>query len=94
MASVNEELYFTQHQTIRHSTQAAPRNNGYAQLENYILNYIGTSELLDTFGRARYDIFLLFGLVTSGYWTQSWATNGSVDETIVKMHDQEWVLWN
>ena len=53
MASLDDELYFTQHQIIRHSTPAAPRNNGYAAAGKLNLKYIGTSEPLDTFGRAR-----------------------------------------
>ena len=52
-ASLDEELYFTQHQIIRHSTLAAPRNNGYSAARKLNLKYLGTSEPLDTFGRAR-----------------------------------------
>ena len=52
-ASLDEELYFTKLQTIHHSTPAAPRINGYAAAGKLHLKYLGTSEPLDTFGRAR-----------------------------------------
>ena len=42
-ASLDEELYFTQHQTIRHSTPAAPRNNGYAVAGKLNLKYFRTT---------------------------------------------------
>ena len=52
-ASLDEELYFTQHQIIHNSTPAAPRNNGYAAAGEINLKYKGTSKPLDTFGRVR-----------------------------------------
>ena len=46
-------FFFTQHQTIRHSTPAAPRKNWYAAAGKLNLKYLGTLETLDTFGRVR-----------------------------------------
>ena len=43
-ASLDEKLYFTQHQTIPHSTPAAPRNNGYAAAGKLNLKDSGISE--------------------------------------------------
>ena len=50
---------------------------------------LGTLEPLDTFGRARYDIFLVFRVATGGYCAKLWARESAVDDPIVNMHDQE-----
>ena len=34
-------------------------------------------------------MFLLFRVITNGYYTKLWAPNSAVDDKIVNMHDQE-----